>query len=57
MNLWSRFGNILYYVIEQEREVKDFDSFFDILYDISWEKYIPDGAEVNIKATSIKSEL
>lgn len=35
----------------------DFDTYFDAVYNIDWKQYIPEGYEVVIKATSIKSEL
>jgi len=57
MNLWSRFGNILYLAVSERKDVIDFDTYFDDLYDIDWEKYVPEGYEIHVKATSIKSEL
>lgn len=57
MNLWSRFGNILYLVVTEQKEVYDFDTYFDRVYQLDWKKYIPEGYEVHIKATSLKSEL
>lgn len=57
MNLWSRFGNILYLVVWGQKRVEDFDTYFDAVYDVDWEKYIPKEYEIVVKATSIKSEL
>lgn len=57
VNIWSRFGNILYLVLGGQKRVTDFDTYFDAVYDIDWKQYIPEGYEVVIKATSIKSEL
>lgn len=57
MNLWSRFGNLLYLVVAEKKNITDFDSYFDAVYDIDWDKLIPHGYHVKIKATSIKSEL
>lgn len=57
MNLWSRFGNILYLVIWGQKRVEDFDTYFDAVYNVDWEKYIPKEYEIVVKATSIKSEL
>ena len=57
MNLWSRFGNLLYLVLEEKKHIIDFDDYFDVVFKINWDKYIPHGYQVNIKATSIKSEL
>ena len=57
MNLWSRFGNLLYLVAWEKKNITDFDSYFDAVYDIDWDKLVPHGYQVNIKVTSIKSEL
>ena len=57
MNLWSRFGNILYLVVWEKKNVTDFDTYFDIVEALNWDKYIPHGYQVNIKATSLKSDL
>jgi len=57
MNIWSRFWNILYYVLDTESQLTDFDTYFDIVFAQDWKKYIPRGFAVMIKATSIKSDL
>lgn len=57
MNIWSRFGNILYYVLDSRENVTDFDTYFDMIFSQDWRKYIPKWFSVHIKATSIKSEL
>ncbi len=57
MNLWSRFGNILYLVFEEQKNMRDFDTYFDTIYNLDWKKHVPSGYEVHIKATAIKSEL
>lgn len=57
MNIWSRFWNVLYFVLDSENNVTNFDSYFDIVFSQDWKKYIPRGFKVNIKATSLKSEL
>jgi len=57
MNLWSRFGNILYLILHQEQHLTDFDAYFENVYALDWGKYVPEGYEVHIKATSLKSEL
>jgi len=57
MNIWSRFWNILYYVVDTQSEVMDFDSYFDLVFAQDWKKYIPKGFALHIKATSLKSEL
>lgn len=57
MNIWSRFGNVLYYIINEQKKVRDFDAYFDIIASQDWMKYIPHEYEVVVNATSIKSEL
>lgn len=57
MNIWSRFGNILYYIIDEQEKVRDFDAYFDIMTSQDWMKYIPHEYEVVVNATAIKSEL
>jgi len=57
MNLWSRFGNTLYYIIDEHEKVRDFDAYFDIVASQDWKKYIPHEYEVVVNATAIKSEL
>jgi len=57
MNLWSRFGNVLYFIVDQQERVRDFDAYFDIVVSQDWMKYIPEGYEVVVNATAIKSEL
>ena len=57
MNLWSRFGNILYYIVAEQKKLTDFDTFFDVIFKQDWQKYIPKDYEILVQATSIKSEL
>lgn len=57
MNLWSRFGNIVYFIAWEYNWVTDFDSYFDAVTQVDWRKYIPRDYEILVKATSIKSEL
>jgi putative N6-adenine-specific DNA methylase len=57
MNIWSRFGNILYYIVDEQERVRDFDAYFDVVAEQNWMKYIPEWYEVVVNATAIKSEL
>lgn len=57
MNLWSRFGNIVYYIVDTKDKVDDFDTYFDIISAQDWGKYIPEESEISIHVTSVKSEL
>ena len=57
MNLWSRFGNILYFVVAEQKNMLDFDTYFETVFQQDWKKYIPKDFEIIVQATSIKSEL
>jgi len=57
MNLWSRFGNVLYYIVAEQEKVRDFDAYFEVVAGQDWKKYIPEGYEVVVNATALKSEL
>ena len=57
MNLWSRFGNRVYLELASEENIRDFDSYFDIISTIDWEKYVNDWYVVRVNAKSLKSEL
>jgi putative N6-adenine-specific DNA methylase len=57
INLWSRFGNILYYIVAEYKNITDFDRYFDAIFAQDWQKYIPEGYEIVVNATSLKSEL
>jgi len=56
-NIWSRFGNILYFIVGNKKKCRDFDSYFEAIFSLDWEKYIPKDFEILVKSTSIKSEL
>lgn len=57
VNIWSRFGNTLYYVLDSKKNIRDFDVFFEAVGGVNWKDYIPENYEVRVWATSIKSEL
>lgn len=57
VNIWSRFGNSLYFIVGEAQKVKDFESYFERVYALDWKKYIPQDFEIFVQATSIKSEL
>jgi putative N6-adenine-specific DNA methylase len=57
MNLWCRFGNRVYLELLSQDNIIDFDTYFDAVHSIDWEKYVNDGYMVNVKAKSIKSWL
>lgn len=57
INLWSRVGNKLYIVLNEAKNVNDFDKLYDLVYNVNWKKYINRYYPVIVKATSIKSTL
>ncbi len=57
MNLWSRFWNRVYLELLSEENISDFDSYFDAIATINWEKYVSDGFVLHLKAKSLKSQL
>ena len=56
-NLWSRYGNKVYYIVGDRKKTEDFDTLFEEIYSVDWLKYIPKDFKINIYATSIKSTL
>lgn len=57
VNLWSRVWNKLYLLLEEAKDIKDFDSLFDLVWSIGWRKYFKKNYPIVVKATSIRSEL
>jgi putative N6-adenine-specific DNA methylase len=57
MNVWSRFGNVLYFIVDEQEKIRDFDAYFDVIAHQDWMKYIPEGYEVVVNAAAVKSEL
>lgn len=57
MNLWSRFGNRVYLELLTEEKITDFDTYFDAISTIDWEKYVNDWYMIRVKAKSLKSGL
>lgn len=57
INLWSRVWNKVYIVLNEAKNVNNFDKLFDMIYDINWSKYIDKNYPIYTKATSIKSSL
>jgi len=57
INLWSRVWNKLYIVLNEAKNVDNFDKLYDSVYKIDWKKYINKYYPIIIKATSIKSIL
>jgi len=55
--MFSRFGNRVYLELANEKNVTDFDQYFDEIQKLDWSKYIDDGCMLNVKAKSIKSGL
>lgn len=57
MNLWSRVGNKMYILLAQQDNVMDFDSLFDMVYDIPWKKYFKKDFPIVVKSSAQRSEL
>lgn len=57
VNLWSRVGNKLYIVLNEGKNINDFDKLYDLVFAINWKKYLNRYYPVVVKSTSIKSTL
>lgn len=57
VNLWSRVGNKVYLLLEEKENVVDFDTFFDLIKNISWKRYFKKDFPLVVNASSIRSEL
>lgn len=57
INLWSRVGNKMYILLAEEQNIKDFDSLFDVVKNISWKKYFKKDFPIVVKSSSIRSDL
>jgi len=57
LNLWSRVWNKVYLLLNEAKNVDNFDKLYDLVYDINWKNYINKNYPVIVKATSIKSNL
>jgi putative N6-adenine-specific DNA methylase len=47
----------LYLLLDEAKDINDFDSLFDLVWKIAWKKYFKKNYPIVIKATSIRSEL
>ena len=57
VNLWSRVGNKVYLLLEEEDQIEDFDDLYGLVNTIDFKKIIPEGSPIIVKATSLRSEL
>ena len=57
VNLWSRVWNKLYMILASKDDISDFDSLYDLVFDIKRRDYIKNFSPIIVKAKSIKSEL
>jgi len=57
VNLWSRVGNKLYILLEEQEKVMDFDTMFDLVYSINWKKYFKKDFPIVVQSSSTRSEL
>lgn len=57
VNLWSRVGNKVYILMDEQEQVCDFDSLFDCVKALNWKKYFTKQYPIVIKTASTRSEL
>ncbi|NVP17858.1 class I SAM-dependent RNA methyltransferase [Candidatus Gracilibacteria bacterium] len=57
INLWSRVGNKMYVLLAEKDNVRDFDSLFDLIKNISWKSYFKKDFPIVVKSNSTRSEL
>ncbi len=57
INLWSRVWNKVYLVLNEAKNIDNFDKLYDLVSDTNWKKYLNRYYPVVVKATSIKSTL
>lgn len=57
INLWSRVGNKMYILLAEKDNVRDFDSLFDLIKNISWKSYFKKDFPIVVKSNSTRSEL
>ena len=57
VNLWSRVGNKVYFLLAEEENIEDFDDLYWLVNIIDFKKLIPTNSPIIVKATSLRSEL
>jgi len=57
INLHSRVWNKLYIVLAEKENLSTFDELYNLIFNISWKKYLQKDFPILTKATSIKSTL
>lgn len=57
INFWSRVGNKMYLLLEEQENVIDFDHMFKIIESIDWKKYFKKDFPIVVKSSSVRSEL
>ncbi len=57
INLWSRVWNKLYLLLEEQNNVGDFDTLFNLIYSINWKKYFKKDYPILVKTSSTRSTL
>jgi len=56
-NLWLRTASKVYLLLWEHKDITDFNTLFDIIYNINWQDIIPKWYQIVIHPDSIKSEL
>jgi len=57
INLWSRVANKVYIVLDEGKNIDNFDKLYDLVNTIDFKKYRKDDFPIVVKAKSIKSQL
>jgi len=57
VNLWSRVGNKVYQVLEEGKNIDDFDKLYDLVSKIEFKKYFHHNYPILVKVKSINSKL
>ncbi len=57
VNLWSRVGNKVYQVLEESKNIDNFDKLYDLVQKIDLKKYFHHDYSIVVKVKSINSKL
>ena len=57
VNYWSRVGNKLYMLMDEQDNVTDFDGLFDLVKWINWKRIFKKDFPIHVKTSSVRSEL
>jgi len=57
VNLWSRVWNKVYHILEEWKNIDDFDKLYDLVWKINFKKYFHHDYSIIVKVKSINSKL